>query len=108
MLRVEFHDKNDVVIMRVQGRFVGRFAEDVRDLVARRQLPIRLVVDLSDTSFVDDTGEQVLCWLASVGASFVADKAYSSDVCERLRLPLIGMINGEIGGREWAARAVHA
>ena len=100
MLRVEFHDRSEFVIMRVQGRFVSQFAEDVKDLVARSQVPSRLVVDLSDTTFVDETGEDVLCWLASVGTSFIADSAYSSDACARLKLPLISIVNGEICGHK--------
>ncbi len=108
MLRVEFYDKSDFVMMRVQGRFVGRFAEDVRDLVARRQVRSRLVLDLSETSFVDETGEEILCWLANIGTCFIADTAYSADVCERLKLPQISMVNGEICGRKSLATAVHA
>ena len=108
MLRVEFHDKGDFVIMRVQGGFVGRFAEEVKDLIARSsQVPTRAVVDLSDTSFVDETGEEILCWLANTGTSFIADNAYSSDVCERLKLPLISIVNGNICGRKWPTRPLH-
>ena len=35
MLRVEFEDVGDTLTMRLQGRFVGPFAEDTRDLVTR-------------------------------------------------------------------------
>ncbi len=108
MLRVEFHDKSDFVIMRVQGRFVGQFAEDVKELVARSQVPSRLVVDLSDTTFVDETGEDILCWLANIGTSFIADSAYSSDACERLKLPRISIVNGEVSGHKWRTRPVQA
>jgi len=89
MLRVEFHEKDNYVTMKIEGRFVGRFAEDVRDLVSRRSLTGNLIIDLSDVCFVDETGEQVLSWLARIGARFLTDNAYSSDVCERLTLPLL-------------------
>ena len=88
MLRVEFNDQNNYVTMKIEGRFVGRFAEDLRDLVSRRKLPSALIVDLSDVSFVDDTGEEVLSWFGRIGAKFVTENAYSSNVCERLALPL--------------------
>ena len=89
MLRVEFQEKDNYVTMKIEGRFVGRFAEDARDLVSHRKVPNGLVIDLSDVSFVDDTGEEVLSWFARIGAKFLTDSAYSSDVCKRLTLPLL-------------------
>jgi len=89
MLRVEFHEKDSCVTMKIEGRFVGRFAEDARDLISRRKVPDGLVIDLSDVTFVDDTGEDVLSWFARIGARFLSDNAYSSDVCQRLTLPLL-------------------
>jgi len=88
MLRVEFHENDNYVTMKIEGRFVGRFAEDVRDLVSRRNAPGDLVIDLSDVSFVDEAGEKVLTWFARIGARFLTDNAYSSDVCTRLILPM--------------------
>ena len=35
MLRVEFQDVGETVTMRLEGRFVGPFAEDTRDLLTR-------------------------------------------------------------------------
>ena len=87
MLRIEFHRKGNVATMRIEGRFVGRFAEEARDLVVRKQVSRGLVVDLSEVSFVDATGEEILSWLAQIGSTFVAENAYASDVCERLNLP---------------------
>lgn len=88
MLRIEFHKASGTTTMRIEGRFEGNFAEDARSLVARSQVPSRLVIDLSDLTFVDEIGEQVLWWLKVVGVKFAADSAYSRDVCDRLDLPL--------------------
>lgn len=74
--------------MRIEGRFVGNFAEDARSLVARSGVPSRLTVDLSEMTYVDDIGEQVLSWLKQIGVKFSAETAYSRDVCERLDLAL--------------------
>jgi len=45
-----------------------------------------MVVDLSEVTYVDRAGEEVLCWLGQLGAKFTADNAYGLHVCERLHL----------------------
>src|SRR6266404_9693317 len=71
MLRVEFHDVANTVTMRLEGRFVGPFAKDTRDLVTRCKIPLRLVVNLSEVTFVDVVGEEVLSRLARIGGSLL-------------------------------------
>ena len=88
MLRVEYHDLGNTVTMRLEGRFVGKFAQDARDLVTRCKIPLRLVVNLSEVMFVDAMGEEVLLWLAGIGGEFVAENCYPLHVCERLHLPM--------------------
>jgi hypothetical protein len=88
MLRVEYHDAENAVTMRLEGRFVKEFAQDARDLVTRCKIPLRLVVNLSDVMFVDAIGEEVLLWLARIGGEFVAENCYPLHVCERLHLPM--------------------
>src|ERR1700685_4265741 len=95
MLRVEFEDVGNTVTMRLEGRFVGPFAEDTRDLVTRCKIPLRLVVNLSEVTFVDAVGEEMLSWLARVGGEFVAENCYPVHVCEHLKLP---MLQKRIGG----------
>ncbi len=87
-LRVEFHDAANIVTMRLEGRFVGPFARDTRDLVTRCKIPLRLVVNLSEVTFVDAVGEEVLSWLGRIGGEFVAENCYPLHVCERLHLPM--------------------
>jgi anti-anti-sigma regulatory factor len=89
MLRVEFQDVGNTVTMQLEGRFVGAFAEDTRDLVTRCKIPPRLVVNLSEVTFVDAVGEEVLLWLARIGGEFVAENCYPLHVCERLHLPIM-------------------
>jgi hypothetical protein len=73
----------------MEGRFVARFAEDARDLVARCQLPSKVVVNLSEVRFVDSSGEEVLSWLGRIGVKFIAESCYALHVCDRLNLPLL-------------------
>lgn len=87
MLRVEFNDDGKgALIVRLFGRMVGPFAENARNAMANRQLPASIVVDLSEVTFVDLLGEQVLLWLGRLGARFVANNVYMRSVCEDLQL----------------------
>jgi len=87
MLRIEFDEVDHLLTMRVQDRFVDRFAEEARTRVSRRKIPATFIVDLFQVSFIDTTGEEVLSWLGSrFGATFLAESAHASDVCKRPHL----------------------
>ncbi len=75
--------------IRMAGRFVGKYASDALNLVLRGDLPTKVLVNLSEVSFVDAVGEDVLSRFSRLGMKFVAESAYSLDVCERLHLPLV-------------------
>ena len=75
--------------LKMEGKLVGAWAEDARYLVTTNVVPNGLIVDLTDVSYIDSVGEQLLKWLSSVGAEFVAGNVYALGVCERLGfLPL--------------------
>ena len=90
MLRVETEQLNGALICRLEGRFTGEGAEEVRRLVTRADSKLDLVVDLTDVMFIDALGEEVLLFVKRVGAQFVAETSYSRDICEQLQLPLLG------------------
>jgi hypothetical protein len=87
MVRVEFHEKNEITTMKIEGRFAGRIAADARSLVASRKTVDKLVVDLSELTSADEIGEKVLQWLSSIGCIFIAGNAYSRFICDALVLP---------------------
>lgn len=87
MLRVETQESGDALIFRLEGRFTGEGAEQVRTLVTRCDNKMTLVIDLTEVLFIDALGESVLSFLKRLGARFVAETSYSRDVCERLDLP---------------------
>ena len=87
MLLVEMNNSSNAFIIRLEGRFTGEGAEHVRTLATRFHGEKRLVIDLTEVTFVDAVGEEVLSFLKRLGAEFVADTAYTLDVCERLHLP---------------------
>ena len=89
MLRVEIHDASNATWLLVEGRFVGVFAEETRTMVTRCKFKSKVVVDVSDMTFVDGAGEEVLLWLGHIGAQFVGNSSYALDVCQRLHLPML-------------------
>ncbi len=89
MLRVETQQLDGALICRLEGRFTGEGAEEVRRLVTRCDNKLELVVDLTDVMFIDAIGEEVLLFVKRLGARFVAETSYSRDVCERLQLSLM-------------------
>jgi hypothetical protein len=88
MLRIEFQATANITTIWIEGRFGGMFARDTQQLVVDCRVPSSLVVNLSKMISVDAVGQEVLSWLGSLGAKFVAENAYSLDVCERLHLPM--------------------
>ena len=90
MLRVETEQLDGALICRLEGRFTGEGAEEVRRLVTRCDNKLELVVDLTDVMFIDAVGEEVLLFVKRLGAQFIAETSYSRDVCERLQLPIVG------------------
>jgi hypothetical protein len=88
MFRVEVQHGTDALVMQMEGQLSGDYAEYTRTLVTRCNAGMRLVVDLTDVTFADSVGEDVLSLFGRVGAEFIADNAYSRDLCERLQLPL--------------------
>jgi len=90
MLRVQTQESDGALICRLEGRFTGKGAEEVRTLVTRCDSKLELVVDLTDVMFIDAIGEEVLLFVKRLGAQFIAETSYSRDVCERLQLSSIG------------------
>jgi len=91
MFRMEFCEMPNWPYVRVEGRFVGDFAEHARLLIAKAEAPSRFVVDLSDMSYIDEVGEEVLIWFKEIGVRFTTDSLYSHGVCDRLQLPMRGV-----------------
>lgn len=88
MLRVEIHDSANSVQVKFEGRFIGDDAQNTRALLTSCREGITLVVDLTEVTFIDSVGEDVLSFFGRFGAEFVAETSYALDVCERLRLRL--------------------
>jgi hypothetical protein len=87
MLRVDTDQSENTLRVKLEGRFAGNDAENTRTL-AKRPDGVRLVIDLTEVTFVDSLGEQVLSFFGESGAEFIAATSYALDVCDRLQLRL--------------------
>jgi hypothetical protein len=87
MFRAQIYQLADGPTLKMEGCLVAEWANEAKSLMTSAPVPKGLIVDITDVSYVDSMGEQVLAWLASVGASFTAGGVYAASVCERLRLP---------------------
>ncbi len=96
MVRITFEERPMGVTMRIMGRLVGHFAQETEQLILHRNFRADLVVDLSDITFADGCGEEALTWLGKLGAKFIAESSYSSDLCERLHLRLSTEMTGDV------------
>jgi hypothetical protein len=103
MFRIDVHEADDRATMQIAGRLDGQFAEEVRRQVLQCKDPHRLVVDLSEATFVDESGEEVLSWLGCVGAQFTVQGCYWLEVCERLHLPILNRTESGPRSREAVA-----
>lgn len=90
MLRVEMHNSANTVRLKFEGRFTGDDAQNTCTLITRCFEGMALVVDITDVTFIDSAGEEVLSFFGRFGAEFVAETSYALDVCERLQLRLAG------------------
>ena len=60
MLRVETHESPNSLSLKLEGRFTGDDAENTRTLITHCRDGMRLTVDLTDVTFIDSVGEEVL------------------------------------------------
>ncbi len=83
MLRI---DRLDTAVLRMSGRMTEGCREEVESVVGGHKELSNTVVDLSQVTYIDRAGEELLSWLGQCGATFTADSSYALHVCERLHL----------------------
>ncbi len=88
MFKAQIQQSDNATELFLGGRLVGLWAESVMSLATPCSSLSRLLVGLTDVTYVDASGEEVPEWLWSIGAEFTVESCYSREVCERLLLPL--------------------
>ena len=94
MLRI---DRLDTAVLRMSGRMTEGCREEVESVVGEHKDLSNTVVDLSEVTYIDRAGEQLLRWLGQCGAKFTADSSYALHVCERLQLKTSAVRTGTRG-----------
>lgn len=107
MLRITASTVNEKVVVKLEGRLVGPWVDELRETVWRtngcRQ---PLEIDVADLTYVDQDGENALTWLHRMGARFQGRGPFSAYLFERLKIPLdspetvIKKVNAEVGDQE--------
>jgi hypothetical protein len=90
MLRAEFNQRNNGLVLKLEGRLVSAWAVQVKSLVSRHFVSNGFLVDMSEVTYVDSVGEQLLLWLRDLHAEFAAETCYVRDTSQGLHLPLKG------------------
>jgi hypothetical protein len=83
MLRIDFVE---TTVMRMSGRLTEEYRDVVERFVRSHSAPSSLVVDLSEVTYVDRAGEELLQWIGEYGSRFQAGSTYALHICERLHL----------------------
>ena len=96
MLRAQLDQSSEGLAVKLEGWLVSAWAVQVKAHVSRHFVANGLLVDLSDVTYVDSTGEQLLLWLRDLHARFMAGTCYARDICERLHLNHKGDADGSV------------
>jgi hypothetical protein len=85
MLRIDLLESN---LLRMSGRLAEGCREEVETFVGSHETIPDMVVNLSEVTYIDWAGEEVLCWLGQRGVRFTANNSYPLHICERLHLKM--------------------
>lgn len=89
MLRITIRQHEERVCVVLEGRLVGKWADELRRVILDTDLhSLPVDVDIKDVTSVDENGEEVLRWLSRIGARFQNGAASSKWLCERLGIPV--------------------
>jgi anti-anti-sigma regulatory factor len=88
MLRITIEEEPDSLRLRIEGKLVGAWAKELEQSwkrVAECRDHKALLIDLTDTLYIDDEGKRVLKKLFGEGASFQTAGAMTSSVVDEIK-----------------------
>jgi anti-anti-sigma regulatory factor len=75
MLRITVHNDIEATSLKIEGRLMGAWVRELESCwrqVTAAQLPPRILVELTDVSFVDEEGGRLLKLMAASGVELIA------------------------------------
>jgi hypothetical protein len=86
MLRVSYSDSSKGQRWHLCGRLAGTWVNELRSCWRSRFAPhTHAVLDLTDVTFIDEAGEELLSEMQSAGVEFVAAGVENKDLLEGLK-----------------------
>src|SRR5262247_3367402 len=75
MLRITVHNDTGATRLKIEGRLMGAWARELESCwrqATAQQPPPRVLVELTDVSFVDEEGGKLLRLMAAAGVELIA------------------------------------
>ena len=87
MLRITVHNDIGATRLKIEGRLMGAWVRELESCwrqAAAKQPPPRILVELTDVSFVDGEGGELLKLMAASGAELIAFDALMKAIVEEI------------------------
>jgi hypothetical protein len=89
MVRISTNLDEETLRVKVEGRLVGRWVDELRSVIFQSGAHSSIEIDLTEVTFVDEKGEHLLAWIHRLGGQFRCSGAFSEFLCKRLGIPTI-------------------
>jgi hypothetical protein len=86
VLRITLPTEEDASLFILEGRLAGAWVKELMRVTSQLDPRTDCVFDIENVLYVDPLGEEVLLWLNTLGATFIATNPYGKDLCRRLHL----------------------
>jgi len=87
MLRITVHNDNGATRLKIEGRLMGAWARELESCwrqATAAQPPPRVIVELTDVSFVDEEGGRLLKLMAEAGVDLIATDVLMKALIEEI------------------------
>ncbi len=85
VLRITTETAADEIRFTLAGKLAGPWVDEFeRTWQAQPSLPRRLIIDLSEVTFIDAEGKKLLAWMHKQGADFIAAGCMTRCVVEQI------------------------
>ncbi|HEU0174239.1 MAG TPA: hypothetical protein VFV58_08235 [Blastocatellia bacterium] len=87
MLRITVHNDDGATRLKIEGRLMGAWAPELESCwrqATATQPPPRILVELTDVSFIDEEGRNLLKLMAASGAELIAVNVLMKAIVEEI------------------------